>query len=293
MLFLLVTGISFIFFYISSLSLKPLPPWATDVRLLPLCFWKELSFSPICKPLQKGVFGVFWDFSFPSIVMAMKQATFSSKFEKKIQENEQFSVLDLPELTLDCILEKLSPAGLCSMAAVCSSLRERCISDHLWDRHMKQKWGKVLGPAAYREWQWFIASRRNLSVSEGKKSQGFFKFVWYVWPLTWFTSKFVKNNKKDSTSPMVDTVMSWFLALESGKFWFPAQVYNREVYLIIITYPEFLLQILFLFESIWFQKNELDCSYCCFWQNGHVGFMLSCYDAELSYDPQTDTFQAR
>lgn len=28
-------------------------------------------------------------------------------------------------------------------------------------------------------------------------------------------------------------------------------------------------------------------------QNGHVGFMLSCYDAELSYDPQTDTFQAR
>ncbi|OIW16471.1 hypothetical protein TanjilG_18998, partial [Lupinus angustifolius] len=27
--------------------------------------------------------------------------------------------------------------------------------------------------------------------------------------------------------------------------------------------------------------------------NGHVGFMLSCYDAELSYDPHTDTFQAR
>jgi len=28
-------------------------------------------------------------------------------------------------------------------------------------------------------------------------------------------------------------------------------------------------------------------------QNGHVGFMLSCYDAELSYDTHTDTFQAR
>ncbi|OMP07446.1 hypothetical protein COLO4_07337 [Corchorus olitorius] len=49
--------------------------------------------------------------------------------------------------------------------------------------------------------------------------------------------------------------MSWYLALETGRFWFPAQVYNRE--------------------------------------NGHVGFMLSCYDAELSYDPRTDTFQAR
>ena len=28
-------------------------------------------------------------------------------------------------------------------------------------------------------------------------------------------------------------------------------------------------------------------------QNGHVGFMLSCYDANLSYDPGTDTFQVR
>ena len=28
-------------------------------------------------------------------------------------------------------------------------------------------------------------------------------------------------------------------------------------------------------------------------QNGHVGFMLSCYDAELRYDARTDTFQAR
>lgn len=28
-------------------------------------------------------------------------------------------------------------------------------------------------------------------------------------------------------------------------------------------------------------------------QNGHVGFMLSCYDAELCYDQKTNTFQAR
>lgn len=30
-----------------------------------------------------------------------------------------------------------------------------------------------------------------------------------------------------------------------------------------------------------------------FLQNGHVGFMLSCYDAQLCYDSRTDTFQAR
>lgn len=30
-----------------------------------------------------------------------------------------------------------------------------------------------------------------------------------------------------------------------------------------------------------------------FLQNGNVGFMLSCYDAQLSYDSGTDTFQAR
>ncbi|KAI6669640.1 hypothetical protein NL676_004525 [Syzygium grande] len=124
-------------------------------------------------------------------------------------------VLDLPELVLECILERLPPAELFNMAGVCSSLRNRCVSDHLWERHMKQKWGRVIGPAAYREW---------------------------------------KCEKQRIPLP-TDSIMSWYLALETGKFCFPAQVYNRE--------------------------------------NGHVGFMLSCYDAELSYDSRTDTFQAR
>ncbi|PKI57784.1 hypothetical protein CRG98_021851, partial [Punica granatum] len=75
--------------------------------------------------------------------------------------NEEMSVLDLPELALECILERLPPGGLFSMASVCSSLRKRCVSDYLWERHMKQKWGRVIGPAAYREWKWFIATRRD------------------------------------------------------------------------------------------------------------------------------------
>lgn len=48
---------------------------------------------------------------------------------------------------------------------------------------------------------------------------------------------------------------AWYRALECGDFWFPAQVYNRE--------------------------------------DGHVGFLLSCYDAHLRYDRRTDTFTAR
>lgn len=252
MFFLLVTSLSFIFF-INSLSLKTLPPWANDVRHLPLCFWKHLSFSlyPIFKALKKVIFGSFCEFS---CTIAMKQGT--SSFN--VLQNEQLLLLDLPELALDCVLEKLSPAGLCNMAAVCSSLRERCISDYLWERHMKEKWGNILGPAAYREWQWFIASRRNLSSCSKKRSHGFFGFILKVWPFSWFASKVDykgNNGNVDSSSPLVDSVMSWYLALESGRFSFPAQVYNRE--------------------------------------NGHVGFMMSCYDAELSYDPQTDTFQAR
>ncbi|CAO2832656.1 unnamed protein product [Amaranthus hypochondriacus] len=251
MFFFLVTSLSF-FFFLNTLSLKPLPPWASDMRLLPLCFWKELSFS--FKPiLKKGIFSGFYNFP---LIMSLKQVICISKFENS-HENNQLTVLDLPELALDCILEKLSPSGLCSMAAVCTSLRDRCISDYFWETHMNRKWGKILSPAAYREWQWYIVSRNNSSSFTVKNSNGFINFFPSIWPFTWLESKSdKKGNNKDSNSALLDdSLMSWYLALESGKFSFPAQVYNRE--------------------------------------NGHVGFMLSCYDAELCYDPQTDTFQAR
>ncbi|KAL9248322.1 hypothetical protein vseg_021659 [Gypsophila vaccaria] len=180
----------------------------------------------------------------------------TSKLENAVKsDNVQsaMTVLDLPELALDCILEKLAPAALKNMRGVCRSLRDRCVCDHLWEGHLGRKWGRVLGPAAYREWKWFLASKQNFSVtSSRKKSQGIVRFFGFLWPSSWFQSKF--ENKVCST-PVVDSVMSLYLALDSGKFWFPAQVYNRE--------------------------------------NGHVGFMLSCYDAELSYDSQTDTFNAR
>lgn len=173
---------------------------------------------------------------------------------ENVDEVAEFPILDLPELALECILEKLSPSGLCNMAGVCSSLRDRCRSDHLWEKHMKRKWDRVVGHSAYREWQCFIASRKDCDVLEGGKSKGWIGSLSCMWPVSWLRWKVDGSSKPKSCFP-ADSIMSWYLSLESGKFWFPAQVYNRE--------------------------------------NGHVGFMLSCYDAELSYDCGTDTFHAR
>ncbi|KAK4786430.1 hypothetical protein SAY86_003119 [Trapa natans] len=173
--------------------------------------------------------------------------------EEEEKETDEMSVLELPELVLECILERLPPSGLFNMASVSSSLRKRCVNDYLWERHMKQKWGRVIGPAAHREWKRFIAARRDCGVPKQGKQKGIMKLL-NILPFSWFKSK-PDNIEKLRISQCADSIMSWYLALETGKFRFPAQVYNREY--------------------------------------GHVGFMLSCYDAQLSYDSQTDTFQAR
>ncbi|KAA8517942.1 hypothetical protein F0562_015416 [Nyssa sinensis] len=175
--------------------------------------------------------------------MSSMKRTISSKVV--VEKNDEISLLDLPELTLECILERLSPAGLYAMSGVCSSMRNRCGSDHLWEKHVNKKWGKLIGnAAAYREWQW------QPTLVDRTKQRGLFGSVSSVWPLSWITP----TEQRHSSLP-VDSVMDLYIALESGKLWFPAQVYNRE--------------------------------------NGYVGFMLSSYDAEVSYDSCTDTFRAR
>eukprot|EP01018_Ginkgo_biloba_P036186 Gb_33621 [translate_table: standard] len=173
---------------------------------------------------------------------------------ENVEEMEGLSILDLPELALEGILSRLSPASLCNMAGVCTDLRERCRSNHLWEPHLKAKWGKVVGPAAYREWQWTVAMNKDTGVLNGGKSKVWLWSLSCIWPFSWLKLQ-QETNRKTTSGPPIDSVMAWYLALESGNFWFPAQVYNRE--------------------------------------HGHVGFMLSCYDAELSYDCQTDTFHAR
>lgn len=138
-----------------------------------------------------------------------------------IQEVEKVkNLLDLPDLALDSILIKLSPSNLSRMSRVCTSLRGMCTSDHLWERHMKKKWGGLIGTLAYKEWKWSIASRNNHLAIECSKNNGLLAFFW--------SSKSDSRGKLSSTLP-VDSIMALYLSLETGMFWFPAQVFNREV----------------------------------------------------------------
>ncbi|KAL6974869.1 hypothetical protein U1Q18_007796 [Sarracenia purpurea var. burkii] len=253
MIFLMISCFSFILLS-KSFSLKTIPACNIEMRLswLPL-FCIELS-----------QFLTFW---FRRSIVAVSSIEVTANFlsmegfrlEAKniVVEEDEISLLELPELALECILERLSPVGLCNMAGVCSALREKCRSDHLWERHMRQKWGRLIGDAAYKEWKWHIASRKRSTISNGTKKKGLFGFVSRLWPFLLKRSNLGSVSEERSCSSSMGSVMDWYLALETGKFWFPAQVYNREV------------------------------------QNGHVGFMLSCYDAELSYDSSKDTFKAR
>ncbi|GAV62138.1 F-box domain-containing protein [Cephalotus follicularis] len=250
LLYFCITCFPFLLF-LKSLALKSLPPWANDMQFLSLWYWKEVPVFPFYRLIKDRLLSLAYFTRIPS-EMTPKKRNSTSKVEN-FEETGCLSVLDLPELVLECILERLPPSGLCSMAGVCSSLRERCMSDHLWEKHMKEKWGRVIGSAAHREWQWHIASKKDWSNRKQVKHNGLMRLLSLIRPLAWIRSK-VDDCSKQSTLP-VDSKMSWYLALERGRFWFPAQVYNRE--------------------------------------NGHVGFMLSCYDAELSYDPRTDAFQAR
>jgi len=45
--------------------------------------------------------------------------------------------------------------------------------------------------------------------------------------VSWMQSK--ADGGKSSAPVLDDSIMSWYLSMDNGKFWFPAQVYNREV----------------------------------------------------------------
>ena len=206
----------FSFILLSNSSLRLLLPWESEMRLLSPWFLKE-SWRFLVTCIRKGRLGIF----------PLKKITISSK-AVNAEEEEDVSLLDLPELALECILQRLSPSGLCSMARVCTSLRDRCGSDHLWEKHMKQKWGRVIGPAAYREWQWYIASRKRPSLLKANHKKGFFRSLFSVCSLSWIRSKLESSGEPMCKLPL-DSIKAWYLSLESGKLWFPAQVHNREV----------------------------------------------------------------
>ncbi|XP_057437938.1 F-box protein At2g26850-like isoform X1 [Lotus japonicus] len=143
------------------------------------------------------------------------------------QEDRKISLLDLPGWTLDIILELLPPSDLCRVAKVCTYLRNRCRSDDLWDKQVKQKWSNLIGDVALQEWQWHTTKINTQSIlllqNQSTGSCGSFSGVWpslslhsYLENFGDLTSLFQKYSK-----------MALLVCLESGRFWFPAQVYKR------------------------------------------------------------------
>lgn len=148
-----------------------------------------------------------------------------------VKEKESL-ILDLPDLAFESILARLPASELKNMAGVCKSIREICTSDHLWEIHMKQKWGRIIGRRAHEEWKLrtsdFNGGRNGyLSVGGGMIKN----FISFFCPLAVIKSKlFGANPIADKTFCFpTGSIMSFYFSLQSGKFWFPAQIYNREV----------------------------------------------------------------
>jgi hypothetical protein len=153
-------------------------------------------------------------------------------------------LLDLPELALDRVLEELSPASLAAMACVCAALRDRCSADALWERHLRAKWGRVLGATARKEWEAELGARvSRASAPRPPRRRSWVDSLACAWPFSWIACRWLKGDATPApaavaaepapapapAAPPTNTVAAWYRALECGEFWFPAQVYNREV----------------------------------------------------------------
>lgn len=189
--------------------------------------------------------------------MCMKKRHLSrvQNVEEVGAESNNLCLLDLPELVLEEILCRLDPQSLCKTAVTCKQLWELCGSDHLWEPLLQAKWGKVIGPSARTEWQLNNPSFRFTHGTISMETRVRKALVWPFLRVWPFVGAKNKISEKVLDILSSDSVMACYGALETGAFSFPAQVYNRE--------------------------------------HGHVGFLLSCYDAEVSYDRKTDTFKAR
>ncbi|CAJ2671670.1 unnamed protein product [Trifolium pratense] len=144
--------------------------------------------------------------------------------------SSKISLLNLPESTLDVILELLSPIELINMSKVCTYLRGKCRSDHLWENHMKNKWGRIFGHIALKEWQWHVTiitkeegSVLNQQINILNGSLGTFIGAW---PMLCLGSYLEECNNFKSLLLANHFMMALYLSLESGKFWFPAQLYS-------------------------------------------------------------------
>ncbi len=164
------------------------------------------------------------------------ESSVAGEEEEERSSSERISVLDLPELALECILTRLPATSLAHMAGVCQELRKRCCSDHLWQHLFQQKWSRIAGPSAFREWQQHLKSQaEEMAGAAAADRSAAARFFWgwplsCLWPFSWLQHLQHGQQQPATTRlPPPDSLMAWYWALESGTFWFPAQVYNREV----------------------------------------------------------------
>jgi len=138
------------------------------------------------------------------------------------------SLLHFPEPILECILKLLSPQELVGMSEVCTCLRDRCRSDSLWEIHIKQKWGGVIGDVAFKEWQWHMTAAKEKQLNHldkemnQKGSLGSFNGTW---PMLYLRS-YLEDSTHLNTSLSNSFMMALYFSLENAKFWFPAQVFR-------------------------------------------------------------------
>lgn len=240
-LYFFITCIPFFLFYKSIFSLNPnlnRKSTRSEARLSLPCS------SPLA--LLKDLIFTASDPNPPLKTMSPKRKASTTSKVESVEEDDDVSappLLELPELALDCILERLPPRALCSLAGVCSAMRERCVSDRLWERHMKSKWGRVLGRAARRDWECHVASRPRhdqlaRQANSNKQQKGLLRLLSLGWPFSWIVTRPKPDSSSECndatklSSPLrADSVMAWYISLETGNFCFPAQVYNREVYI--------------------------------------------------------------
>lgn len=134
------------------------------------------------------------------------------------------SLLDLPEPTLDCILKHLSPVELCIISQVCSSLRNRCNNDDLWEERIKRKWGRVIGDVAYKEWGYHITTAKEENPERVDQNGSLGSFTG-DWPNLCLGS-YLENYGQLRGSLSNHFMKALYLSLESGRFWFPSQLYR-------------------------------------------------------------------
>ncbi|ESW17507.1 hypothetical protein PHAVU_007G244800 [Phaseolus vulgaris] len=150
--------------------------------------------------------------------------------EKNSKLDPPISLLDLPKSTLDFILKYLSPIDLCTMSMVCVFLKGKCQSDNLWENHIKEKWGRVIGDVVYKEWEWHIGMAKDgvFLKNEQNNQSGSMGSFSGVWPNLYLGS-YLEDCKVLNGQQSNNFMMSLYFSLESGSFWFPAQVYKGLV----------------------------------------------------------------